>query len=217
MDRTKARELARKALEEGQPLRWFEELYRAHAEGQAVVPWADLRPNPNLGRVLRGSLEHVLEALVVGCGFGDDAEFLKKSGARRVVGFDLSPTAVERARKRFGDEIAWEVADVLAPPASWLGRFDLIFEAYTLQVLPPELRRRAQDVLVTLLRPGGELIVIARGRSEEEPAGQMPWPLTRSEMSRFEQLGCRALQYDEFLDEEEPPVRRIAARHQRLS
>ncbi len=46
--KTRAKELAEEFLAKGDPTGWFEQLYREAAEGTTVVPWADLRPNPNL-------------------------------------------------------------------------------------------------------------------------------------------------------------------------
>ena len=40
----------------------------------------------------------------------------------------------------------------------------LVFEAYTLQVLPPELRASAVAAIAECLAPGGKLLVVARGR-----------------------------------------------------
>src|SRR5262249_25591410 len=66
---------------------WFELLYQAAARGEATIPWASLAPNPHLvqwarARSLRGTGR---TALVVGCGFGDDAEFVPS------LGFHLRP------------------------------------------------------------------------------------------------------------------------------
>jgi hypothetical protein len=46
--RATARELANQYLVKGDALGWFEELYKRAKDDAAVVPWADLRPNPNL-------------------------------------------------------------------------------------------------------------------------------------------------------------------------
>ena len=47
-DRTRARSLAQESVDAGSPLDWFEVLYQEAHLGKAAVPWADLRPNPNL-------------------------------------------------------------------------------------------------------------------------------------------------------------------------
>ena len=47
-DRKRARTLAAEAVAAGDPLAWFERLYREADAGTAIVPWADLHPNPHL-------------------------------------------------------------------------------------------------------------------------------------------------------------------------
>lgn len=51
--------------------------------------------------------------------------------------------------------------------------------------------------------------MIARGREEDEPEGEMPWPLTRAEMESFEDFGLRRTSLDDFMNDEDPPVRRF--------
>ena len=101
--RQTARRLAQSAVERGEPLAWFEELYsRADSADVSVVPWADLEPNPNLVQWLdREALEGAgRRALVVGCGLGDDAEELDRRGFA-VTAFDISASAIELAMRRF--------------------------------------------------------------------------------------------------------------------
>ena len=47
-DRTRARELAAQFTAKGDPLGWFDALYREAESGTTEIPWADLVPNPNL-------------------------------------------------------------------------------------------------------------------------------------------------------------------------
>jgi hypothetical protein len=58
------------------------------------------------------------------------------------------------------------------------------------------------------------LLVIARGREPSEPEGQMPWPLTRAELSAFTAAGLEQISFEDLLDSEdpaEPAVRRFRA------
>src|SRR4051812_36416046 len=178
--RAQARELARRAVAAGAPTRWFEELYALAETGEAVVPWADAEPSPTLRRVLPSVAG--LRTLVVGSGYGDDAVLLAAAGAR-VTAFDVSPTAVEHAGRRFPEAaVEWCVADALAPPAAWSRAFDLVVEVNTLQVLPPPERAQAGRALGGCVAAGGLLLVVARGREPDEPEGAMPWPLTVAEV-----------------------------------
>jgi hypothetical protein len=63
-------------------LDWFEVLYHEAAAGSAAIPWADLRPSPNIVAWLdrRREIGDGQRALVVGCGYGDDAEELARQG-----------------------------------------------------------------------------------------------------------------------------------------
>src|ERR1700722_5567140 len=102
-DRPRTRALAAEFIGKGDPLGWFEALYQEAKSGDGVVPWADMEANPRLVDYWR---KHPIPtsgktALVVGCGFGDDAEQLAAWGFH-TTGFDISQTAIEGARKRWG-------------------------------------------------------------------------------------------------------------------
>ncbi len=208
--RQRARELAREALAAGDAVGWFERLYAEADCGTAVVPWADLRPNPHLISWLETwSIDG--PCLVVGCGLGDDAAWLAENGFGPVVAFDVSATAVEHARQRFGECVQFQVANLFDLPDTWNGRFGFVLEAYTLQVLPAASRMRASDAIAATLRPGGTLLVIARGRDDDEASGAMPWPLTSSDLHAFEAAGLRSVSWEDYYDPEEPDVRRFRA------
>ncbi|MGI5236851.1 class I SAM-dependent methyltransferase [Dactylosporangium sp. CA-139066] len=206
--RAHARRLAAASIAAGEPTAWFETLYAAAEAGEAVVPWADLEPNPMLVAWAQESGHpHGGTALVVGCGLGDDAEYLAGLGYRTVA-FDVAPTAVAGARRRFPDSpVRYETADLLAPPADWLGAFDLVFECYTVQVLQGAARAAAIASCGALVAPGGTLLVFARAREDAGDPGAMPWPLTRADMEAFA-AGDLAAVHLEALDVGEPPVRR---------
>jgi len=210
-DRTRARALAAEYAARSDALGWFEALYREAEQGRAVVPWADLVPNPHLldwhtreRYALQGK-----RCLKVGCGLGDDAEYLARASAD-VVAFDIAPTAIARCRERFpGTSVEYVAADVLDPPRDWYEQFDFVLEAYTLQVLPSALRPSALGNIARFVRLGGTLLVICRGRDDADPEGQMPWPLTRGEFRMAPELGLREVRFEDFADQETPPVRRF--------
>ncbi len=179
-------------------LEWFDRLY-AEANGDpAGIPWADLKPHPLLAEWLERSAPHAGRALEVGCGLGDNAAALARAGYE-VTAFDISPHAVNWARRRFADlSVHWQVADLLNPPPEWQGAFDLVHETYTLQSLPLSLRRQAVVALPAFLRPGGQLLLICRVRPEGlEPAGP-PWPLAPSELEPLQAAGLTLVEH-EFL------------------
>lgn len=212
--RATARALARDALASEDPLSWFETLYAAAAEGEAVVPWADLTVNPHLASWSGLADLTPGRALVVGCGYGDDAAWLAERGWQ-VTAFDLSATAVLRARERFGDDVRWLAADLLDLPG-W-EPFDLVVEIYTIQVLPPGSIERGAGIAALRWLTGRDLLVVARGREESDPPGSMPWPLTRAEVESIADDELRVQTLEELLDDEEPPVRRLRAHLRRVS
>ena len=215
MSRQFARKLAKEYVDHGDPLGWFEALY---AEGDvSKIPWADQKVNPNFEEWLgKNRLQgQGKRALKIGCGLGDDAERLAELGFE-VTAFDVSPTAIGWCNRRFpGSRVRYRVDDLFSPPSEWKGTFDFVLESYTLQVLPPDLRERAIQCISEFVSPGGTLLVIARGRTLEEPTGEMPWPLLRTELGRFGSHGLQEVNFEEYLDKETPPVKRFRSEYRR--
>ncbi len=209
-----ARRLADDAVDRGDLLDWFEELYVAAETQGGRVPWADGVPNPHLvAWAQRTALTGVgAKALVIGCGLGDDAEYLAEIGFM-VVAFDVAPTAVRWCRRRFpSTAVEYVVADLLDPPVDWAAAFDFVFEANTLQALPPgPFRDRAIERLSTFVSKTGTLLAVARGREDDEPLHQVPWPLTRTETAACGAPGLALSEFRDFYDDESPPVRRFMA------
>ena len=215
-NRKTARQLVKRYLEAGDPLGWFEDLYSRAGEDTAIIPWADLRPNPNLIYWLdKNDSMNFGKALKVGSGLGDDAEELARRGFDTVA-FDISHTAITRSTERFPDSsVSYVIADLFSAPEEWIGMFDLVLESYTLQVLPADLRSKAIEKIAEFVAPGGTLLVIARGREPHESEGLMPWPLTKGEMSLFKTHGLHETSFEDYLERENPPVRRFRATYNR--
>jgi SAM-dependent methyltransferase len=216
-DRARARALAADAVAAGDTVGWFETLYAEAEAGDAVVPWADLEPNPFLVPIV-DALPVQGRAIVVGCGYGDDAAYLAGLGWD-VTAFDVSPTSVAAAAARWPSvPVRWETCDVLQPFRGWLGAFDLVVEVYTVQVLPPGSgeRTRSIDAIASLVGPGGRLVVIARARQDDEPVAAFPWPLARAEVEAFATGGLAVTSLVLDVDEsEDEPVGRWVAVFQR--
>jgi SAM-dependent methyltransferase len=220
MKRKRARDLARHYLAEQNPTGWFEALYAESGGDAGAIPWADMAPNPNLvewlDRHLAGELVPIgARAMKVGCGLGDDAEELARRGYD-VVAFDISQTAINWCQLRFpATQVKPFVADLFSAPTEWEGRFHLVVESYTLQVLPPALRPDAMQRIAGFVAPGGTLLVIARGREPSEDEGAMPWPLTRDELDVFTENHLDVVAFEDYLDSEDPPVRRFRVEYRR--
>lgn len=164
--------------------RSFEEMYAAAGEDLGSLPWANLGPLPELVEWLDGeALGAGRPALVVGCGLGDDAEELARRGFA-VSAFDVSPTAIGRARERFPDStVDYRVADLLDLPGEWSGRFELVVEIRTLQSLPVEIRRDAATAIAGTVAPGGRLWLFALARDAHAPGETRPWPVVTEELA----------------------------------
>lgn len=122
---------------------------------------------------------------MVGSALGDDPEHLAQLGYA-VTAFDVSPTAVERARARFpGSAVDYRVADLLHPPAEWAGAFMLVLEAITVQSMPVETHAEAIAAVRGFVAPGGRLLVVSGAREEGEAVDGPPYPLTRPEVESF--------------------------------
>lgn len=197
---------------------FFESVYHGAAGDCGKVPWANQRPNPSmvcwLNAEAPGLIRPGSRAVVVGCGLGDDVSELTCRGYD-AVGFDVSPTAVSWARKRFPDLASqFSVSDLFALPGKFRHRFDLVVEISTLQALDPALRERAAAAVASLVGPQGHVLTVCRGRDESqllEHTQGPPWPLTASELlSLMEGSGLRPLRpVDDFVDDSAAPTRRL--------
>jgi SAM-dependent methyltransferase len=165
----------------------FEAMYVGAEAGGARPPWDYGAPRPQLVEwaEARGLTGDGREALVVGCGYGADAEFLALLGFR-VTAFDFAPTAIAGARRRYpASEVNYLVANVLDLPGEWRGMFDLVVESLTVQSMPPEQHSVAARNIGALVAPDGTLLVLATAREEQSEVKGPPWPLTRAELEVF--------------------------------
>jgi ketosteroid isomerase-like protein len=181
-----ARQLAAESLATDDVTGWFERLYREAGRGEAVVPWDRGGPHPLLVQWAQQSAVSAGRALVVGAGPGSDAELISGLGLATVA-FDVSPTAIRSARERFPDStVDYVVADLLDPPAEWLGAFDLVVESLTVQSMPRAARAAATANVASFVAPGGTLLVIAfaAAGADAEVDGP-PWPLTKDDVDAF--------------------------------
>jgi len=69
--------------------------------------------------------------------------------------------------------------------------------------------------LAGALAPGGLLLIITRGREEDEDPGHLPWPLTRAELDTLTGFGLQEVSFERYFDDETPPVRRFRAAYRK--
>jgi SAM-dependent methyltransferase len=179
-------------------LQAFEAIY-ANAEQGGVIPWANGVPHPLLTTwaampPVRG------RALVVGCGAGDDAEYLAGLGWQ-VTAFDVAPSAIKYCRERFpNSRVTYETADLFAAPEAWHNAFDLVLECRTLQALPWQLCQPAMEAIARFTAPRAVLLVLCLGREPEEDRRGIPWALARTELAHFTTQGLSEVRFEDFRD-----------------
>jgi len=209
--------LAEKFIAESNPTGWFEELYKEAGGDNEKIPWADLEPN----RFLRAWAKETnlqgngRQALVVGCGLGDDAKFLHELNFN-VTAFDISPTAIDWARRlHSGTDIKFVVADLFNTPNEWYQAFEFVLEVYTIQPLPLEIRPQVINAIANFARFKGRLIVVTRGREDDEIPAEIPWALSRRDLSQFEVNGLKQIGFTEMLGDEEKLIKRFVIEYEK--
>ncbi|MDP3981786.1 MAG: class I SAM-dependent methyltransferase, partial [Chlamydiota bacterium] len=177
-------------IREGDPFAFFESIYQEAKTDPGQIPWAHMEINPDFSEWLRqnpiqGSGQN---ALVIGCGLGDDAEALSQCGFE-VTAFDFSPTAIGWAKSRFPEtKVHYQVADLLDPPEDWAQRYDWVLEIHTIQALPIHIRQEVMACIAIFIKPGGHLLVFCRARAETSIPDGPPWPVCKKEMDYFKEF-----------------------------
>lgn len=188
------RELVDRHLGAGDPTGWFEPLYAGAGDDAAAVPWAGSTPHPYVTDWLDDPVATPPgpRAVVVGCGLGDDAAELARRGFD-VTAFDVSPTAVAWAQRRFAElDISWRVEDVLQLPDELLGAFDLVIEVRTVQSLPGVVRDAAMDAIGRLAADKGVVVVVTLVATDTDIAREWqgpPWAQAPSELAVYRGSG----------------------------
>jgi 2-polyprenyl-3-methyl-5-hydroxy-6-metoxy-1,4-benzoquinol methylase len=218
--RSRVRELSTESYQKGDYTGWFETLYAEANRNADAIPWADRGVNYWLSDWIEKSQLVVRDrwVLVVGCGLGDDAEYLANLGAK-VTAFDLSQTAIEWCHQRFpNSQVNYQATDLFTAPADWHHKFDLVIEIYTIQAIPASIRSQAIDCISDFIAPNGKLLVVCRGRNPEDSVGDLPpFALTQTELNRFTDRGLTQVSIEDFIDTlESGSPRRFRIVYQRL-
>ena len=215
--RERTKQLAKEFNAKGDATGWFDALYREAEGNNEKIPWADLEPNRFLVEFakktnLQGNNR---KALVVGCGLGDDARFLHDLGFN-VSAFDLSPTAIEWARRLHTDtDIKFVVADLFDAPKDWYQAFEFVLEVYTIQPLPLEMRPQVIDAIANFVEFNGKLVVVTRGREDNEEPLELPWALSRKDLARFEINNLNQIYFEEMFGDEDEPIKRFVLEYRK--
>ena len=163
----------------------FEKAYRGEASemgGDDRPPWSIGEPQPEIVALIEEGKFHG-DVLDAGCGEAAVSLYLAERGFT-TVGLDLSPTAIDMARKeavrRGLTSASFEVADI----TSFTGydrRFGTIVDSTLFHSMPVEQRDGYQQSIVRAAAPGASNFVLVFTRSNQ-PEGELPNPVTEDEL-----------------------------------
>jgi SAM-dependent methyltransferase len=196
------------AARDGEPTRWFEELWSAAVRDEVDTPWPRTDPMPLVAQHLDAlGPGEGRRAVVVGVGLGADAQATAAHGWATTA-FDISPSAIRLVTARYPDSpVDFRVADLLDLPEDLRGAFDLVVEVFTVQAMPPVVRSEAGAGLRALLRPGGEMVAVQVIRPDGAPyPEEPPWPLDEAEMRALAGDDVRLVSLDETRPADEWPL-----------
>jgi SAM-dependent methyltransferase len=131
--------------------------YDAMAQCERDLWWFKCLHELTVQKILKYSPVMDPVILDAGCGTGGLIQHLKKEGFTKIRGFDLSPDAIEYARKASAEVQLLDIlkTDVAFPENS----FDVVICNDIFTVLQPGKDREAMEKLVSVLKPGGILII----------------------------------------------------------
>jgi 2-heptyl-1-hydroxyquinolin-4(1H)-one methyltransferase len=169
----------------------FESAYRGESEqlGEgARPPWSIGAPQPELAALIEQGKFHG-DVLDVGCGEAAISLYLAERG-HTTVGLDLSPTAIDLARreaeKRGLTNASFEVADISAF-TGYDGRFGTIADSTLFHSIPVEAREGYQQSIVRAAAPGASYfaLVFDRAAVPEGPINAVTSDELREVVSKY--------------------------------
>lgn len=185
---------------------WFEEVYTHMKNSDLIAPWCSNEANEHLINYFQNSDENITnkKALCVGCGIGDDAQFLSGIGFETTA-FDISKTAIELCKKRFeNSDVNYLVDDLLNPKNIIKEKYDFIFELLTLQSIPMGTQDKAMKNISSLLNEQGKLLVICFLRKDGQAQNKVPpYAFRKEELSTFIESGLKEISCDILFDKQQ--------------
>jgi len=174
----------------------FETVYRGESAQLGVgvrPPWSIGEPQPELAALIeQGKFRG--DVLDVGCGEAAISLALAERG-HSTVGLDLSPTAIDLARReaerRGLTNASFEVADITdfsGWPTGLAGRFDTIVDSTLFHSIPVEAREGYQQSIVRAAAPGASYFALIFDRAalpEEGPINGVTEAELRDVVSKY--------------------------------
>ncbi len=129
------------------------------------------------------------KALVPGCGSGYECIYLRQAGFSKVIGLDLSVTAVDVANRMLekspvNDGVEFRVADFFAFESE---KFDFIFDYLFFAALDPPLREKWGVSMKRLLDSNNGILatlIFPLRRENEDPNTGPPYPVVLNDYER---------------------------------
>ncbi len=169
----------------------FETVYRGESAqfGEGVrPPWSIGEPQPELAALIEQGKFHG-DVLDVGCGEAAISLTLGERG-HTTVGLDLSPTAIDLARReaqrRGLTDVSFEVADI-SSFTGYDGRFGTIVDSTLFHSIPVEAREGYQQSIVRAAAPGASYfaLVFDRAAVTEGPINAVTEDELRDVVSKY--------------------------------
>lgn len=150
----------------------------SYRDGSA--PWDLGRPQPAIVRLAdRGAF--VGTVLDAGCGTGEHALLLATLGCD-ILGVDVAPTAIERARRKAASrhvEASFQVADALRLERVG-GPFERVLDVGLFHSFDEQERLAYAASLASVTRPGSALYLLCF--SDADPGSRGPHPVSQAEL-----------------------------------
>ncbi len=162
----------------------WDSAYREEGGFDGPPPWNIGEPQPELAALLAAG-KVTGEVLDAGCGYAELSLALAAEGYR-VVGIELTPTAVAAAKKAAAERNlpnATFVQDDITTFTGFDGRFDTIMDSTLFHSLPVEARDAYQQAVFRAAAPGATYFILAfaKGAFPAE-AEQKPNEVTEDEL-----------------------------------
>lgn len=160
----------------------WEEHYQAD---DGPLPWDIGTPSPDLVNYFEGLREPPVQVLEIGCGTGTNALWMAEKGSK-VLATDISPTAIEKARKKqeeSGVGVDFRVSNILEEAPLEDSSVDFVFDRGVYHTMSLDSRPMFINAVANILRSGGHWLCLAGSADEErEPDAPGPPQLKVSEL-----------------------------------